>query len=658
MEGDNNKSLTLLAGVAIDKGHESLIERDNAVLYMDNSKVEVQYIIEPSGHFQMTGGSGDDDTYQLQVQGEDGLHYTIATDGISNILLKKCLVCGSLCDHNNLRDVSDESELERLIERYLPNVTIPKNRIDGLNPEDGNTSICLNCISKICEWNEFNVHVSSYQSSIKQDECREDEKGEMLGGKRRGRSTTKSSGRASVIISIKEQCKNLLLNSPYHFLIKRELTAEDWEAMADKLVCTKSNSSPKIKEIETLTMSKERLISIFCMNCCKSITGGYLGYLSHLQDTHKGEDLKLPCDICGVYYPLKDSSARSQDYFPHWVSHFFFEKCHHDGCIDVFPNKITLNRHMEFHLNRPRFPCPVCGKVLGKQATLDLHLKTHLPDEEKRKQAKTCPVCGKVIYAPSLKAHMFSVHSEERPWNCDLCPATFKHKSDLNGHRKTVHDKIRHFVCQICDQRFGHQCGLRVHLLKHENNRQFVCPVCSKRFITRWHLRKHQTTHKTVKDIICEICNKGFKKEESLREHVTLHTGEKPFSCHICGRKVRVLSNLYKHFQVHKKNKTWKSKEDMDALMESTGKVVVTESREIVIPNSKSSNTTLQSINNGSTPTILSYEIVSNTAPVLQMTPSGSSTKVDQQTDISTLIQSETGSQQSSVYETTVWISN
>jgi hypothetical protein len=121
--------------------------------------------------------------------------------------------------------------------------------------------------------------------------------------------------------------KEVLHNSSYQHLIKRDLNEESLEYMAERLLTTKSNSSAKMKEIENMTFSQDKLRSVFCTECGQSISGGKQEYFRHMKETHKEkqEDLPLPCDICGQFFPEKDLTGVRGNYFPHWISHFYFE---------------------------------------------------------------------------------------------------------------------------------------------------------------------------------------------------------------------------------------------------------------------------------------------------------------------------------------------
>jgi len=53
---------------------------------------------------------------------------------------------------------------------------------------------------------------------------------------------------------------------------------------------------------------------------------GKKGYAKHMEVEHQEHPVMYPCDICGVTFPEKDMTASTEDYYPHWISHFYFNK--------------------------------------------------------------------------------------------------------------------------------------------------------------------------------------------------------------------------------------------------------------------------------------------------------------------------------------------
>ncbi|KAJ3049645.1 Metallothionein expression activator [Rhizophlyctis rosea] len=62
----------------------------------------------------------------------------------------------------------------------------------------------------------------------------------------------------------------------------------------------------------------------------------------------------------------------------------------------------------------------------------------------------------------NLKSHLLC-HSNARPHSCDLCPAAFARKHDLQRHLRTLHSESRPFKCDTCKQGFPRADALKKH---------------------------------------------------------------------------------------------------------------------------------------------------------------------------------------------------
>ena len=59
------------------------------------------------------------------------------------------------------------------------------------------------------------------------------------------------------------------------------------------------------------------------------------------------------------------------------------------------------------------------------------------------------------------------IHSDERPWLCDVCSESFKEAHHLARH-KLLHSGEKPYKCPICDDRYFIQAGnLKIHMKTH-----------------------------------------------------------------------------------------------------------------------------------------------------------------------------------------------
>lgn len=141
----------------------------------------------------------------------------------------------------------------------------------------------------------------------------------------------------------------------------------------------------------------------------------------------------------------------------------------------------------QWRLNEQLYPCPVCGKVFGRQQTLSRHL---------------------------------SLHTEERKYKCHLCPYAAKCRANLNQHL-TIHsvklvstdaEQIVSAVTADCSERKNcpyyyscHVCGFQTEL-----NAQFVS-----------HMSLHVDKEQWMFSLCCSVCDFVCMDEADMRSHIS-----------------------------------------------------------------------------------------------------------------------------------------
>lgn len=63
-----------------------------------------------------------------------------------------------------------------------------------------------------------------------------------------------------------------------------------------------------------------------------------------------------------------------------------------------------------------------------------------------------------------------AIHSDARPYVCEVCQKTFNRVSTLISHRRTHFDDKPH-KCHICGKGFHQKGNLKNHLFSHTNER-------------------------------------------------------------------------------------------------------------------------------------------------------------------------------------------
>ena len=165
-------------------------------------------------------------------------------------------------------------------------------------------------------------------------------------------------------------------------------------------------------------------------------------------------------------------------------------------CLNVV---IALQKHMTAkHRTRPplkaapsrRCVCPICGKSISYR--LSVHMRLHSNERPYR-----CEMCGKSFYQrSSLKSHL-SMHSDVKSHSCPECGKSYRLQGMLRIHTQVAHgdhDSFRH-ECHLCGRRFFVPAMLKDHLLQHSGEARFQCATCGRRFLRQNALLHHERRH-------------------------------------------------------------------------------------------------------------------------------------------------------------------
>lgn len=85
----------------------------------------------------------------------------------------------------------------------------------------------------------------------------------------------------------------------------------------------------------------------------------------------------------------------------HYKQHGNNEELNCIACNLKFINRIGLKMHirkehkkLDYKILNKNIKCSICNKWLSSKEALNIHMKTHLPVEDR---IKTCPVCKKLF---------------------------------------------------------------------------------------------------------------------------------------------------------------------------------------------------------------------------------------------------------------------
>merc|ERR1740129_2338870 len=161
-------------------------------------------------------------------------------------------------------------------------------------------------------------------------------------------------------------------------------------------------------------------------------------------------------------------------------------------CAFTTKKKSSLDYHRRTAHTEATYVCEECGKNLTSLHSFNQHMQQHKP-EEKRFSCEHCP--KKFINSSTLKIHMI-VHTDEKPYYCDICGVNLTSHSSLIRHKKNKHvdEKDMPFECDTCGKKFTaiKEQVYRDHLKTHTGERDHVCEICASSYVSKNGLRKHE----------------------------------------------------------------------------------------------------------------------------------------------------------------------
>ena len=126
-----------------------------------------------------------------------------------------------------------------------------------------------------------------------------------------------------------------------------------------------------------------------------------------------------------------------------------------------------------------------------------------------------CWACDKRFSCQSQMKNHEVVHSDEKPFVCEVCNRGFRRKYDMKRHVQLIH-KI-----QAKEES-------RSYTPRQSNNnsaQQFECSTCNKQFSCLSHLRNHEVVHSEERPFQCIHCDKAFRRKYDMNRHIALVHG-------------------------------------------------------------------------------------------------------------------------------------
>ncbi|KAJ1359220.1 hypothetical protein KIN20_017907 [Parelaphostrongylus tenuis] len=159
-------------------------------------------------------------------------------------------------------------------------------------------------------------------------------------------------------------------------------------------------------------------------------------------------------------------------------------------------------------------------KVVKILQAADVKLKKeHGKPVEKIRQ---CRKCGKQFtLRKQYRRHISDAHRVKRDYTCEVCGAIFTSRPGRNQHRRVKHwNHLLMCPYEGCDHpAFRYNQSLMEHVRSiHTEDRPHECETCGKAFSTLNRLQKHKFTHTAESQFHCK-CGVKFRHNSSLHKH-------------------------------------------------------------------------------------------------------------------------------------------
>ncbi|KAL0809406.1 hypothetical protein ABMA28_011591 [Loxostege sticticalis] len=232
-------------------------------------------------------------------------------------------------------------------------------------------------------------------------------------------------------------------------------------------------------------------------------------------------------------------------------------------CDKVFNARGGLESHRKrCHTNSVR-ECKMCGKTINGWGPWRAHLAAH--DTGSGYQ---CPHCPKKFKYPNSLAKHKDTHLE-KTHECAECPKKFGSQTLLKVHMKS-HERAKNGAslhCSFCGKAFFDRFNMQIHERTHTNERPFVCEICNASFRCNSNLQRHiKVSHNSSKPFECPTCHRSFANE-GIRDRHQLRAHGDPedfkYVCKQCPSRYMKLNELKKHtYKIHPKPKSKQSGEE------------------------------------------------------------------------------------------------
>ena len=297
-----------------------------------------------------------------------------------------------------------------------------------------------------------------------------------------------------------------------------------------------------------------------CQFCCKQFRTSSM-LRQHFVQMHSDRGFK-----CSECFFIATSQENLTNHKCKLKSSQSFFAC--ESCSEKFRSKRDLLLHMKKHGKKHQ--CSKCDKEYADLGRLQKHVRQSHSDSKSKGggESFSCSTCSRNFGNKETFAyHSRYVHTQVRPFGCNICKKWFKtfkylklHLSLCHAHGlskmkvvkgkgkrrmcsyKSVIDfmkmkrteskevpKLR-IACPDCKKLLTSITSFYAHKVLHKDPK--ICSKCKAEFPWRWHLNKHEkncngtgnsTNKQSLKPYQCFLCNNSFANGAELTDHMKYH---------------------------------------------------------------------------------------------------------------------------------------
>ncbi|XP_050516872.1 zinc finger protein 250-like [Diabrotica virgifera virgifera] len=177
---------------------------------------------------------------------------------------------------------------------------------------------------------------------------------------------------------------------------------------------------------------------------------------------------------CNVF-----TTKTSKDLLAHFSKEHVKEGYYCDECDKNFTSNTWFEDHKIFYVegsNKEKFKCSTCSSTFPNRYTMNQHM------QEIHKKFKCFPCHITFPYKKNLDVHNQNFHSMEgdNKFLCNECGKVFTSQGLLRTHTET-HGEGKH-ICSVCGKLFKKRSGLTLHARIHTGEKPYKRPNIQSRY--------------------------------------------------------------------------------------------------------------------------------------------------------------------------------